>query len=161
VPGVDDEVVVALHQEYLQWVFDRLRLDHGIGDYTAVEEETRAMLSQFRPPGGALLLAECAGEVAGVGALRTLSPGVGEVKRMYVRRPWRGHGMGAALFDRLVGVATARGDTVVRLDTAPFMPEAHQLYRSRGFVECPPYPGSEIPEVLWPLYLFFERSLSD
>jgi hypothetical protein len=37
------------------------------------------------------------------------------------------------------------------------MAEAQRLYRSRGFVERPPYEGTEIPQHLQKHWLFFER----
>ena len=48
---------------------------------------------------------------------------------------------------------------VLRLDTVCFMTDAQRLYRSRGFVERPPYDETEIPEPLRQYWLFFERAL--
>jgi hypothetical protein len=53
--------------------------------------------------------------------------------------------------------AKQRGATVVRLDTVRLMAEAQRTYRSRGFVERPPYEGTEIPPHLQQHWLFFER----
>jgi hypothetical protein len=39
------------------------------------------------------------------------------------------------------------------------MTAAHRLYRASGFIDIGPYPGTEIPESLWPQWLFMERNL--
>lgn len=67
---------------------------------------------------------------------------------MYVTPRWRGYHLGTALLDRLLDESEKRRVQTVRLDTARFMDEAHRLYMSRGFVERPAYPGSEIPSHL-------------
>jgi GNAT superfamily N-acetyltransferase len=110
---------------------------------------------------GALALLVVRGESAlGTGTVRQLEPGIGEIKRMYVRPEARGIGVGAALLDRRVAEARARGSSAVRLDSAPFQLQAHDLYRSRGFVEREPYPGSETPAGLLAAWRFFELRLA-
>ena len=76
---------------------------------------------------------------------------------MYVTPRWRGRHLGTALLDRLLDESEQRHVHTVRLDTARFMVEAHRLYMSRGFVERPAYPGSEIPPHLQQYWMFFER----
>ncbi len=71
--------------------------------------------------------------------LRVLEPGVGELKRMYVRPPARGLGLGRALAEAAVEAARARALAVVRLDTVAAMRDAIGLYQRIGFAEIPPY----------------------
>src|SRR4051794_14445276 len=49
------------------------------------------------------------GEIVGCGALRELEPGVAELKRMYIRRAFRGRGLGRALLESLEREAAATG----------------------------------------------------
>lgn len=154
----DDEVVVQLMSEYLAWVDASLAFELGVREPPSDRGLIREWLAAFRAPGGLLLLVECDGEPAGVGALKLLAPGVAEVKRMYVAPRFRARHLGAALLDRLLAVAKERGVRVVRLDTVRFMADAQRLYRSRGFVERPPSEETEIPPRLWQHWLFFERS---
>ena len=69
------------------------------------------------PPSGAFLIARVNGQPAGCGALRTLSPGVGEIARMWVDRAHRGLGIGRRLLEGLEQQAVALGLDCVRLDT--------------------------------------------
>jgi hypothetical protein len=47
----------------------------------------------------------------------------------------------------------------IRLDSARFMVEAHQLYRTSGFREIEAYEGSEIPKEFQNHWIFMERDL--
>lgn len=157
--GEDDAAVVALILDYLTWATGRLADDYGVDWQLPMPGEVQSGLTSFRPPDGALVLAQCDGAVAGVGALRTLAPGTCEVKRMFVAPRWRGLGVGSALLDRLLEEASARGASRVVLDSSRFMEDAHRLYTSRGFEERPPYDGSEIRPAYQHLWRFFELDL--
>jgi ribosomal protein S18 acetylase RimI-like enzyme len=78
---------------------------------------------------------------------------------MYVVPEARSLGLGSRLLDRLLEAAAESGASVIRLDTADFMDSAQRLYRSRGFIERPPYEGTEIPTQLHEHWLFFERTV--
>ena len=91
------------------------------------------------PPAGAFLVARVTGQPAGCGALKTLSPGVGELVRMWVDRAYRGLGIGKRLLDALEEEATARGHRRVRLYTNRSLAEAKAMYRGNGYVEIARY----------------------
>lgn len=156
----DEADAADLMAAYLTWGAEQLRKEYGIEEPPADAAHVRAGLEGYRAPaGGCLLVAYSAGRPVGVGALRRLPDGVAEIKRMYVVPEARSLRIGSRLLDRLLDSARGQGATLVRLDTARFMSAAHRLYRSRGFVECPPYDGSEIPTHLQAHWLFFERRL--
>jgi GNAT superfamily N-acetyltransferase len=157
-PGLDDQAVAALMVDYLTWAIERLANEYGVDEPPTHPSLVEAGLDSYRPPSGRLLLAECDGKPAGVGAIRKLRPGVVEVKRMYVAPAWRDRHLGSRILDRLLDEAQKMGATTVLLDTCRFMTEAQRLYRSRGFVERPPYEGTEIPPRLQHLWIFFERT---
>ena len=158
-PAADDAAVAALMAEYLTWGNQRLREEYGLAEVPSDPAKVSASLAGYRAPAGLLLVAEVHGRMAGIAALRRLGPEVAEVKRMYVAPPARSRHAGSALLDRLLAAAQGWGVRSVRLDTARFMTEAHRLYRSRGFIERPPYEGSEIPAHLQRHWMFFERTL--
>jgi N-acetylglutamate synthase-like GNAT family acetyltransferase len=158
--GEDVEAVFQLMTDYLTWAHARLARDFGVDEPPADPTEIRDHLDDYRPPRGRLLIAECDGAPAGVGALRMLENDVAEIKRMYVSPDFRDRHLGSAILDRLLEEAQVRQVRLVRLDTCQFMTDAQRLYASRGFEERPPYEGTEIPERLRQHWIFFERQLA-
>lgn len=123
-------------------------------DFQDFDEELRSMPGEYAPPRGALFLARVEGQVAGCAGLRPIGPDICEMKRLYVRPAFRGHGLGRELATLLVARARARGYRRMRLDTVPTMNAAIRMYRSMGFVEIPPYRYNPIKGAL-----FFELVL--
>jgi ribosomal protein S18 acetylase RimI-like enzyme len=109
------------------------------------QEETDTLPGAYAPPKGALLIAERGGAAIGCVGLRPLTPGYGEMKRLYVRPAARGTGAGRKLVRAVLDVARRRGMDRVRLDTLPHMTEAIALYRSFGFRQIEAYAGDHPP----------------
>jgi putative acetyltransferase len=81
------------------------------------------------------------GRLLGIGALKAIDAGHGELKSMHTASEARGHGVGRAMVDHLLGVARARGLRRVSLETGrpdAFIP-ARSLYASFGFEQCEPF----------------------
>jgi ribosomal protein S18 acetylase RimI-like enzyme len=139
----DLAAVRALFQEYAA----SLDTDLCFQDF---DPELRDLPGAYRPPGGALLVADAAGTLLGCVALRPLEPpAVGEIKRLYVRPAGRGRGLGAALAAAILERARSAGYRRVRLDTLPSMTAAQQLYRRLGFREIGPYRHNPVPGSLF------------
>lgn len=130
-------------------------LPHTTGRWPTRLADLAALPEPFVPPRGALLLALAGEDALGCGALVTLEPGVGEIKRMYVRPSARGRGAGTALLEALLERAALMGFGLVRLDTAPELLEAQALYRRFGFVPIPQYRPGLLADALC-----FERRLT-
>ncbi|HYX86887.1 MAG TPA: GNAT family N-acetyltransferase [Gaiellales bacterium] len=95
--------------------------------------------AEFTPPQGALLVGREDGRAIACGGVRLLSPGVAEIKRMYVVPEARGRGLGRVLLAALEGAARGLGCSLVRLDTAAPLHEAAALYASAGYRSIPAY----------------------
>jgi DNA-binding MarR family transcriptional regulator len=91
------------------------------------------------PPSGAFVLARFDGQPAGCGALKTLSPEIGEIMRMWVDRAHRGLGIGTRVLDALEEQAVALGHRRVRLYTNRSLDEAKAMYGSNGYLEVARY----------------------
>jgi predicted GNAT family N-acyltransferase len=86
------------------------------------------------------------GHCVGTGRLLVDAPGVARIGRMAVLAPWRRHGVGSALFYRLLEIAAARGFNELVLSAQV---TALGFYRSFGFVEeGDQYLDVDIPHVL-------------
>jgi len=152
--------VQRLIWEYLRWGNGMLRREYGIElDVVAMLRSDMSDVEKYAPPMGCLLLAEWDGVAAGCACMRNLAPGVGEVKRMFVRPAQRRKGIGRALLSAVLDRALAAGYSHVRLDSVRFMREAHNLYRSVGFREIAPYSDGELPEHFHPYWVFMEKDL--
>ena len=108
-------------------------------DFQDFEDELTNLPGSYARPSGCVLLAEVDGEHAGCVALRPFSDGVCEMKRLYVRRGFRGRGIGRMLAERVIELARRAGDRRMRLDTISTMSSANSLYHSLGFAEIPQY----------------------
>ncbi len=107
------------------------------------DAELAGLPGDYAPPAGALLLAYVDGALAGCGALRSLTDvdyaNACEMKRLFVRPAFRGHGLGRLLTQRLMDCARTAGYSVLLLDTLDDMEAARGLYTTLGFAEIPPY----------------------
>jgi GNAT superfamily N-acetyltransferase len=149
-----------LFWEYLQWANAKVNEEFGVNfDIETMLEADMEHLDKFMPPDGRLLLCYADEHLTGIACLKYLAPGIGEIKRMYVRPEYRKRGLGRALLNQLVVEATQIGYERVRLDSARFMTEAHHLYRTTGFREIEAYEGSEIPEEFQGHWIFMEMKL--
>ncbi len=103
------------------------------------EREIEQLPGDYAPPMGRLFLAVAGGDIAGSVALRQFQPGVGELKRMYVRPRFRGTGLGRTLAIRVIDEARKIGYERIWLDTLPTMEAAVALYESLGFQDTNAY----------------------
>ena len=85
--------------------------------------------------------ARAGGELLGVGALKELDDGHGELKSMHTAATARGRGVGRAMVEHLLGVARARGYRRVSLETGTgdAFAAARALYVATGFEPCAPF----------------------
>lgn len=91
------------------------------------------------PPGGVYLLGYAGGQAVACGALRPLSEGAAEVRRMYVTRPARRRGYALAMLEALEAHAAGLGYTRLRLETGRKQLPAMALYEACGFTRIPPF----------------------
>ena len=76
---------------------------------------------------------------AGCGGVAELDDGAVEIKRMFVRRAFRGRGIARTLLGALEQQARDLGYTRICLETGDRQPEANSLYESAGYARIPNY----------------------
>jgi GNAT superfamily N-acetyltransferase len=117
----------ALFAEYMALVRDRL------GDEFNPGEEIFATEGAFDAPGTAWLVVYEDENAVACGGVRPVSPGIGEIKRMFVTAAARGRGHGRALLAELERRARELGYERVRLYTTEVLHEARALYDDAGY----------------------------
>jgi len=98
-------------------------------------------LSGLQAPGVSLWTLWDGAAIAGVGALRAITPQHGEIKSMRTHPDHLRRGVAAALLRHIIAQARAQGMTRLSLETgsgAAFEP-ALTLYRAHGFVDGPAF----------------------
>lgn len=128
----DLEIVRTLLVEYV----DSLGFDLVFQNF---EEELRNLPGEYAAPEGCLLLAKYQDQPAGCVALRKLSDGICEGKRLYVKPEFRGLKIGRKLVEAIIAEARKIGYTRMRGDTLASMKAAQALYASLGFKQIEPY----------------------
>jgi putative acetyltransferase len=93
---------------------------------------------------------------AGCGGIKLFGTAYSEIKRMYVRPPFRGLGLGTAMLKHLTVYALHHSVHVLRLEMGIYQPEARRLYERCGFQRNPPFGDYEAG----PFNLFYEKRLS-
>jgi putative acetyltransferase len=112
-------------------------------------EELASLPGEYAPPAGTLLLALAGESVVGCVGLRDLSRDICEMKRFFVRRKFRGSGVGRRLARAAIREAAAMGYAAIYLDTLADMQAARRLYQSLGFKQIAPYYENPIPGTIY------------
>jgi ribosomal protein S18 acetylase RimI-like enzyme len=131
--SADHAAVARELADYLAFIGDALDaegLDHDIAHWQEEYDGRRGVL---------LVVANAAGEVVGTAAVRLLEPGVGELKRMWLRPAFQGRGLGRRLMDACLDQARRLGCRALRLDSQAKLEAAVRLYRAYGFSEVARY----------------------
>jgi ribosomal protein S18 acetylase RimI-like enzyme len=112
-------------------------------------EELGSLPGDYGEPRGMLLLALADGAMAGCCALRPIDDAdysnAAEMKRLFVRPPFLGLGLGRELAEAALEAAIHMGYACVLLDTLDDMEAARTLYQDLGFEEIPPYYHNPLP----------------
>jgi len=127
--------------------------DPDTPDAMVLINELQTHLESFYPPesrhgfsvekliaqGVAFFVLRVDGQAAGCGGIMIVGTEYGELKRMYVRPPFRGREYGWRLIDHLAAYARSHGISRLRLETGIHQKAAIHLYEHYGFRRIPPF----------------------
>jgi GNAT superfamily N-acetyltransferase len=109
-------------------------------------EELFNIRKQYGRPDGIIVLAYARpNQLCGCFAIRKLEKEVCELKRMYLRKEYRGQGYGKKLLEFAQQQGRKLGYQKMRLDTLPEMQQAIALYLQMGFNDIPAYRYNPVP----------------
>ena len=135
--------VRSLFTEYQQWLNFSLC-------FQGFDKELAELPGKYAPPKGRIYLAAVAEKVAGCIALRPMEEeGICEMKRLFVRKEFRGKGIGKMLTERIIADAQQIGYRTMRLDTLQRMERARALYTTLGFNVISAYYHNPIDDVVF------------
>jgi len=147
----DFAIAGQLIQEYRDYLVAEGIFECAAGNFdTEIQNPSRTYPSAQ----GGVYLAFDGDRPTGCAALEEQTPGIGEVRRLFVRADFRGRGLGRELIAFVVEDARSLGYRVIRLDTFRRIPYAQNIYLGLGFQEIPPY--NELPR---DKVIFLEQSL--
>lgn len=137
------EQVKALFREYANWLSVDL-------SFQRFEEELSSLPDPYYvAPEGALFLALVDGQPAGCVGVRHFENSTCEMKRLFVRDGFKGHGVGRALATRAVEAGRELGYKRMLLDTLAHMRPAIELYTSLGFQPIAAYYDNPISDAVY------------
>lgn len=149
-PAYDDtEAVRALFCEYTDMLVAGDPEFAGYLQAQRYDDELTHPEVKYAPPKGRLYIAWADGMPAGCAALRRMAGSDCELKRLYVREAYRGHGIARSLCERLIMDARETGCKRMLLDTLPFLEDALRLYERLGFVRTDKYNDSPMESAVY------------
>jgi putative acetyltransferase len=139
--------IIRSPESSLEWATVKRLLQDYRGEFddescfTSFEEETDNIEQYYADHDKIKLIVvdESNQTIAGCVALRSYTPEVAEMKRLYVVPGYRGYKLGRKLAEAILDRAVEQGYHSMVLDTMYEMQAAQQLYYSLGFHVIPPY----------------------
>ena len=109
-PGYEDQAELEqLFGEYMDMLLCRQPDFQGYLALQHYDTELEQLREKYGPPDGRLYLARADGAAAGCVALRRIDGESCELKRLYVRPAFRGHGLAGRLVDQVIADARDAG----------------------------------------------------
>ena len=147
-----DDIPLAqeLFTEYLRATIEETGLpnpEQSPGVLEWMRSDIEVLPGPYVAPDGALLVAHVDDAAAGSVGLARLDATTTEVRRLWVRPPFRRAGVARALTVACIERAAKLGYERIVLDVVPSRTGAIDLYRSLGFTEIEPYDEYPFPMV--------------
>ncbi len=110
--------------------------EYGLGwEPEGADRDVLEVEASYQQRGGEFWVVERGGEVVGTAAYYPVSRGEGavEIRKMYLRSPVRGLGLGRYLLEALEDAIARRGFRMIWIETASVLQEAIALYEGSGY----------------------------
>jgi DNA-binding MarR family transcriptional regulator/predicted N-acetyltransferase YhbS len=114
-------------------------LDERFPDGFDPGDASGADTASMSAPAGTFVVATSDGEPVACGGVQRIGDRVGEIKRMWVHRDWRGAGLGSRMLRHLEDEARRLGHHRIHLDTNGTLVEAIAMYERAGYTRVERY----------------------
>ncbi|HRF47453.1 MAG TPA: GNAT family N-acetyltransferase [Anaerolineales bacterium] len=138
--AADNELLAAIGAETFRDTFAADNTPEDMALYLAGSFSPERQATELADPASRFLIASLAGDVVGYVRLKFAPPPVSvgaeqavEIARLYARKAWIGHGVGAALMRASLAAAAQAGLTTIWLDVWEKNPRAIAFYEKWGF----------------------------
>lgn len=137
-----DYIIAKTEEEYrtaallFKEYADGLNIDLGFQHF---EDELGLLKTMYTARYGGIILCKIENEFIACVAIRKINSQTAELKRMFVRPAFQGHGIGKILLLKAILLAKAANYSCIKLDTLSYMTAAINLYKQYGFYEIPAY----------------------
>jgi ribosomal protein S18 acetylase RimI-like enzyme len=133
-------ISIETYRPEYQPCFERFNKD-WLEEYFSVEPVDQYVLEQpeeaILRDGGQILFAKYNGEIVGTVALLKMEPGVFELTKMAVDKPYRGIGAGKFLCANAIATARILGAKKIILYSQSILQPAINIYKALGFRDIP------------------------
>lgn len=113
------------------------------------DEEIEHLEDKYGLPKGRIYLLYVDGRLAGCVGMKPSDETHAELKRLYVRKEFRGEKLGAWLTKRIMEDAREENYHYLRLDTLPGLKSAIRIYTELGFYGVEPYYDCLVPGTIF------------
>ena len=138
----DFKTAAALFTEYADWLGVNLC-------FQGFNEELQQLDKMYSAADGGIILCKKEDEFIGCVAIRRMDTHTAELKRMWVRLPYQGQGIGEQLLKESLALVAKLQYRCIRLDTLQRLAPAIKLYKKYGFVETAAYYDNPNKDVVY------------
>jgi diamine N-acetyltransferase len=164
--SADAAALAAIGARTFSDTFGRLYPAADLKRFLADAYSLERTLADLADPAKAAWLVEADDEVVGFALAgpcalphAEVTPDCGELKRLYLLKPWQNGGLGARLFDRTVGWLQARGPRAVWIGVWSENHGAQRFYARQGFAKVGEY-GFQVGDTVDREYIFRRDAVS-
>lgn len=143
------EDVKILFNEYTQDIIDHEKSFEYYLKLQNYDDEINNLETVYSLPMNRLYLLVIDDVIAGSVVLKYKDDESCELKRLYVKREYRGNGYGYYLTNHIIKVAKEIGYKYMYLDTFAFLDKALIIYKKIGFYEIPKYNNNPIDHAIY------------
>lgn len=143
------EELIPLFEEYARMLVETDPVFTVSLEQQHYDEEIARLEEKYSSPRGRIYLLCIDGAPAGCVGMKESDADHAELKRLYLRPEFRGHGLGEIMIQKIMADAKDAGYRWLRLDTLPGLKTALALYRRMGFYEIPAYYDCPVPDTVF------------